>query len=125
MNKIELIGRLVADPELSVTADGLEMLKFRLAVHRAKSKEKTADFIPCKAWGKTAAFISGYFGKGDMLALDGSLQSWRYVDGEGHARNLYEVQVEQAYFCGCVKKRATGLESGGLTNQLELEDVLQ
>lgn len=119
MNRIELMGRLACAPELSVTSDGVEVCRFRLAVNRAKSKEKTADFIPCKAWGKTAAFVNSYFGKGDMMALDGSLQCFRY-DKDGETRTFYEVRVDSVYFCGSKKDKEQ--EAAG-TQPEELDDL--
>ena len=74
----------------------------RLAVERnyqpKGAAEKQADFIPCVAWRQTAEFISRYFTKGRMIAVEGSLQSRNYEDKNGQKRTAYEVIVDQAYF---------------------------
>lgn len=102
LNHIDLMGRLVADPELRQTAGGISVVTFRIAVDRnyqAKDgAEKQADFIPCVAWRQTADFISRYFSKGRMIALEGSLQSRSYEDKQGQKRTAYEVIVDHAYF---------------------------
>lgn len=102
LNKIILMGRLVADPELRQTTSGLSVATFRIAVDRNyQTKDSTlrqADFIPCVAWRQTADFISKYFSKGRMIALEGSLQSRSYEDKNGNKRTAYEVIVDAAYF---------------------------
>ena len=102
LNRVILMGRLVADPELRQTTSGISVATFRIAVDRnyqAKgSAERQADFIPCVAWRQTAEFISRYFSKGRMIALEGSLQSRNYEDKTGARRTAYEVMVDRAYF---------------------------
>ena len=102
MNRVCLMGRLVADPELRQTTSGVSVATFRVAVDRnfqsKNSAEKQADFIPCVAWRQTGEFISRYFSKGRMIALEGSLQSRNYEDKTGAKRTAYEVVVDQAYF---------------------------
>lgn len=102
LNSVTLMGRLVADPELKTTQNGTSVASFRLAVERnyqAKgAAERQADFIPCVAWRQTAEFIGKYFGKGRMIAVEGSLQSRNYEDKNGQKRTAYEVIVDQAYF---------------------------
>lgn len=101
LNHIDLMGRLVADPEFRTTQSGGSFVSFRIAVDRnytPKGAERQADFIPCVAWRQTAEFINRYFSKGRMIALEGSLQSRNYEDKTGARRTAYEVMVDQAYF---------------------------
>lgn len=101
LNNVTLMGRLVADPELKTTQNGISVAAFRLAVERnyaPQGQERQADFIPCVAWRQTAEFISKYFAKGRMIAVEGSLQSRNYEDKNGQKRTAYEVIVDQAYF---------------------------
>lgn len=101
LNKVILMGRLVADPEFRTTQSGVSFVSFRIAVDRnytPKGAERQADFIPCVAWRQTAEFINRYFSKGRMIALEGSLQSRNYEDKTGARRTAYEVMVDQAYF---------------------------
>ena len=70
LNRVILMGRLVADPELRQTGSGVSVATFRVAVDRnyqpKGSAERQADFIPCVAWRQTAEFISKYFAKGGL-----------------------------------------------------------
>ena len=102
LNRVILMGRLVADPELRQTPNGISVATFCVAVDRnyqsKNSSEKQTDFINCVAWRQTGEFISRYFAKGRMIAVEGSLQTRRYEDKTGAKRTAYEVIVDQAYF---------------------------
>ena len=98
MNNVNLIGRLKADVELKQTQNGIEVCSFSLIVKRPKVKD-TTDFINCVAWRNTAKFISQYFEKGNMIAVDGALTSRKWQDQNGNNRVAFEVVVDNAYFC--------------------------
>ena len=100
MNKVILIGRLVADPELKVTQSGVEVTNFRIAVDRPYSKgaEKKADFIDIVAWQKTAAFVCRYFTKGKPIIVYGSLQTRTYETQDGSKRYVTEVLADNVEF---------------------------
>lgn len=100
MNKVILIGRLVADPELKVTQSGVEVTNFRIAVDRPYSKdaEKKADFIDIVAWRKTAAFVCRYFTKGKPIIVYGSLRTHTYETQDGSKRYVTEVLADNVEF---------------------------
>lgn len=109
LNCIVLMGRLVADPELRTTTTGKSVCSFRIAVDRGYVKageERKADFIPVVAWEGTANFVSRYFSKGSMIAVQGQLQSRQYEDNSGAKRTVYEVLARDVSFCG--SKAETG-----------------
>ena len=100
LNKVILMGRLTRDPELRSTPQGVSTCSFSLAVDRnfvKQGEERKADFINCVAWRQTAEFIPRYFKKGNMLALEGSIQTRSWND-EGKNRYATEVIVSQVYF---------------------------
>jgi len=114
VNSICLMGRLTGDPELKTTQTGVSVTSFRVAVDRAyrsKDQERQADFIPCVAWRNTAEFISRYFHKGQRIALQGSLQSRTYTANDGSQRTVYEVVVDNAFFCESKGGNAGGAPS--------------
>ncbi|MBE6898894.1 MAG: single-stranded DNA-binding protein [Ruminococcaceae bacterium] len=101
LNRVILMGRLTADPELKQTPNGISVTSFSLAVDRnftSRGAERQTDFINCVAWRQTAEFISRYFAKGRMMAVEGSLQVRNYVDKNENKRQAVEVVVDQAYF---------------------------
>lgn len=100
LNRVILMGRLTADPELRKTASDLSVTSFTLAVDRnyGKGANRQTDFINCVAWRQTAEFISRYFSKGRLMAVEGSLQVRNYVDKNENKRQAVEVLVDQAFF---------------------------
>lgn len=102
MNRAIIMGRLVADAELRKTPNGVSVTSFTVAVNRrfsSKDGERQADFIDVVAWRQTAEFISKYFQKGSMIALEGSIQTRTYQDKQGNNRKATEIVADQAYFC--------------------------
>lgn len=103
LNVVALMGRLVYDPELKTTQNGTNVCSFRIAVDRSftrQGEERKADFIDITAWRQTAEFVSKYFQKGSMIAIEGSLQTRQYQDKNGNNRTATEVLASQVSFCG-------------------------
>lgn len=103
LNVVALMGRLVYDPELKTTQNGTNVCSFRIAVDRSftrQGEERKADFIDVTAWRQTAEFVSKYFQKGSMIAVEGSLQTRQYQDKNGNNRTSTEVLASQVSFCG-------------------------
>ena len=101
LNKVILMGRFTRDPELRSTPQGVSTCAFSIAVDRnfvRQGEERKADFINCVAWRQTAEFISKYFKKGNMVALEGSIQTRSWDDQDGKKRYATEVIVSQVYF---------------------------
>ena len=87
INTVALTGRLTYSPELKSTPSGVSVIRFQVAVDRnyqAQEQERQADFIDCIAWRNTADFISRYFHKGDMIGIEGSIQTSNYTDKNGN-----------------------------------------
>ena len=106
MNKCQMIGRLVKDPELKYTqTNNTAVAKFTLAVNRRFSKEgqQQADFIGIVAWGKTAEFCSKYFEKGRQIGLAGRIQTRTWDDSDGKKHYVTEVVAEEVYFADSKK----------------------
>lgn len=102
MNKVVLMGRLTADPELSQTQNGTTVCRFTVAVNRrfAKEGQQSADFINCTAWRQQAEFICKYFQKGSMIAVVGSIQTRSWDDNAGKKHYATDVVADEVYFTG-------------------------
>ncbi|MBQ5583868.1 MAG: single-stranded DNA-binding protein [Ruminiclostridium sp.] len=102
LNKVFLQGRLVADPELRHTSNGVAMASFRVAVDRdfkdRETGERKADFISVVAWRQTAEFVSRFLTKGRMAIVEGKLQTRDYTDRDGNRRFVTEVVADNVYF---------------------------
>lgn len=110
LNCAVIMGRLTADPELRTTSSNLSVVSFTVAVDRrfqGQGQERQADFINCVAWRQTADFVSRYFRKGQMIAVQGSIQTRSYDDRNGVRRTAVEIVADNVSFCG------SKAESGG------------
>lgn len=116
LNRIILMGRLVADPELRHTQSGTAVANFRLAVERdfkdKETGERKADFINVVAWRQTGEFVSRYFAKGRMAVIEGRLQVREYDDQDGKRRYDSEVVADSIYF-GDSKRDGESPSAGG------------
>lgn len=100
MNKVDLVGRLTRDPDIRYTNSGLSIASFTLAVDRRYKKEgeQTADFISCKAFGKTSEFIEKYFSKGMRMGACGRIQTGSYTKEDGTKVYTTDVICEEVEF---------------------------
>lgn len=92
MNKVELVGRLTADPTVSYGNNGSSIARFNVACDRRYKAEgqPTADFIGCIAFGKTAEFLEKYFHKGMRIGLSGRIQTGSY---EKDGKKVYTTDI--------------------------------
>ena len=125
MNKVIIMGRLTRDPELRTTESGVSSCRFSVAANRRfknQSGEYDADFISCVAWRQTAEFISRYFSKGQMIALEGTLRTGSYKDKTHPDITHYttDIYVDNAEFAG--SKQESG---GGSTYQTPAQSYAQ
>jgi single-strand DNA-binding protein len=102
MNKVVLIGRLTADPELRYTGTGVPVCTFTLAVDRTweKAGEKdVADFIPIVTWRKIAEACGKHISKGSLVAVSGRIQVRSYVTTKTEERRyITEIIAEEVKF---------------------------
>ena len=127
INRVVLMGRLVADPELKTTQSGPEVTSFRIAVERKYTKsgeERQADFFDVVAWKQTAEFICSYFGKGAMIAIDGRLQQRSYQTDDGSTRNVVEIVADLASFTGERFEKPKATSAADADNEAYYEDDL-
>ena len=119
LNRVVLMGRLVADPELKTTNTGVSVTTFRIAVDRSYVKagaEREVDFFDIVAWRGTAEFVCRNFAKGSLIAVDGQLQSRQYTTKDGQNRTVIEVVIENASFTGERKDSAGIAANGAVSN---------
>lgn len=122
LNKVILMGRLTASPELKTTSSGTSVTSFCLAVERNFADKSTgkraADFINIVAWRGTAELICKYFAKGRLIALEGSIQTRSYEDKNGNKRTAFEVIADNVYFTG--EQRDVASKSPTASNEASL-----
>lgn len=113
LNRVVIMGRLTARPELRYTQSGTAVTSFTLAVDRdfkGQGGERETDFLDIVAWRGTAEFAANYFDKGRMAVVDGRLQTRNWTDKDGGKRKSTEVVAEHVYFGD--SKRSEGNYTG-------------
>lgn len=101
LNQVVLMGRLTDEPELRHTQSGVAVVRFTLAVERSyvrQGEERQTDFIDVVVWRNTAEFVSKYFRKGQLAAVQGSIQTGTYTDKQGIKRKKFEVVADRVHF---------------------------
>lgn len=93
LNRIILIGRVVAAPEMRYTTSGKAVANFRLAVDR-RGKNDEADFIPIVAWERLAEICGEFLTKGKLVAIEGRLQTRTYETKDGQKRSAFDVVAD-------------------------------
>lgn len=111
LNVAILMGRLVADPELRHTANDISVTSFTLAVDRSYVKsgaDRQTDFIDIVAWRSTADFVCKYFRKGQLVAVQGAIQTRTYTDNQGNKRKAFEIVADNVHFAESKRDSASG-----------------
>lgn len=121
MNKVCLCGRLTKDPELKSSSNGKSYCRFTLAVDRYKGEEKTADFINCVTWNKSAENLKVYMRKGSRISVVGNIRTSTYEDKSGNKNYISEVQCEHIEYLE-TKKNSKSEIDGPKINNVQTED---
>ena len=101
LNRVDLIGRLVADPELKYTTSGIAVANIRIAVDRNfknQQGEIETDFINIVLWKKQAELASNNLQKGRLIGIEGRLQIRQYQTEDGQKRTVAEVVADRFHF---------------------------
>lgn len=116
MNKVQLLGRLIRDPEVRYSQgnEPMAIARYIIAVDRRfrrENDEQTADFIPCVAFGRLGEFAEKYLKKGTKIALSGRIQTGSYTNKEGQKVYTTEVVVEEQEFAESKNSNVTNTDS--------------
>lgn len=115
LNRVILMGRLTRDPEIKQIPSGVPVTTFSLAVDKftPQGQDKQADFFNIVAWRQTAEFVSKYFRKGQLVAVEGKLSSRKWTDKDGNNRTSVEVVADSVFFAEAKRDSYGGGNSGG------------
>ena len=96
MNSLNIVGRLVRDPELRTLSTGKSIAEFTIAVNRrVKAQDGTdADFFRAKAWGQVGEYVNTYLTKGRLVAVTGRLETRKWKDKDGNQRESVEIVAD-------------------------------
>jgi single-strand DNA-binding protein len=119
INRVVLVGRLTKDPELRYTPSGLAVVRFTVAVNRQfsnQSGEKEADFINCVAWRKQAENLANFQRKGNLVGVEGRIQTGSYEGQDGKRVYTTEVVADTIQFLE-PRSGGQGMPQQGAPNQ--------
>jgi len=117
MNRVMLIGRLTAKPELRYTGSNVPYSRFSVAVNRTFSNnqgQRETDFINIVVWRKQAENVCNFLDKGSLVAVEGRLQTGNYDDKDGNKRYTMDVVGDNVQFLeskGQAQNRASSVDS--------------
>jgi single-strand DNA-binding protein len=100
LNKVILVGRVTADPQLKTIPSGQSVTTIAVATNRtwvdkAGAKQEQVEFTNVVMWGRTAEIASQFLTKGAMVLIEGRLQTRSWTDKQGQARKTTEVMCER------------------------------
>lgn len=118
MNKVILMGRLTADPEIRESTKGTKVATHTLAVDSYyKAGEKNTAFIPCVAFGKNASFVETHLRKGIKIIVEGKWQTGSYTNKNGEKVYTNNCFVEKYEFVE--SKSSTSVENNCQSNEYQ------
>ncbi len=117
LNKVFLIGRLTADPDLRSTQSGQAVANFGLATNRvwndkSGQRQENTEYHTVVVWGRQAEIVSQYLKKGSMALIEGRLQTRTWQDGQGQKRKTTEIIAERVQFGPRAAGQGVGAPSG-------------
>jgi len=127
LNKVMLIGRLGADPEIRYTADGTAVANFRLATNRSVKRgeqwEEETDWHRVVAWRRLGEISGQYLNKGSLVYVEGQLRTRSWEDQDGNKRYITEVHAKDLQLLDTRGDRGPGPSEGGEPPPPVEEDV--
>ena len=131
LNKIMLIGRLGADPELRYTPSGDPVTNFNLATSRSYTDNSSGEWVEktewfeITVWGKQAESVNQYLSKGRLVYVEGRFESREYVGTDGQNRRAYSVIANSVQFLGSQQDNNQNQETESKENIENIENEPQ
>ena len=105
VNKVILVGRLGADPDMRYTPSGQGVCELRVATSESWNdkngqRQERTEWHRVVVWGKRAEICSKYLSKGRQVYIEGRIQTRNYDDKEGNKRYITEVIANDVQFLG-------------------------
>src|SRR5690625_681904 len=124
LNRVVIVGRLTRDPDLRYTPNGVAVANFTVAANRPFTNQqgnREADFINCVVWRKPAENLANYMKKGNLIGVDGRLQSRSYEGQDGKTVYVTEVVADSVQFLRSEEHTSELQSRGHLVCRLLLE----
>ena len=125
MNRVMLVGRITAKPELRYTSANMPYARFSVAVNRTFSNsqgQRETDFINVVVWRKQAENIVNFLDKGSLVSVEGRLQTGNYTDKDGNKRYTVDVQADSVQFLES-RAQSQARQSSSDSNPYDYQDM--
>jgi single-strand DNA-binding protein len=126
MNRVLLTGRLTRDPEVRTTAGGKAVAQFAVASHEYVSGKEKSEFHNVVAWDRLAETCGRYLGKGQLIAIEGRVQTRTWDDEKGARHWKTEIVARSVEMLSGRRRKdyaaetaATALEAQATANGVE------
>ena len=126
MNRVMLIGRLTAKPELRYTGSNIPYARFSVAINRTFSNsqgQRETDFINVIIWRKQAENVCNFLDKGSLVSIEGRLQSNSYDDKDGNKRYSLDVVADNVQFLESKSQAQSRQNSNQSVTPYDYQDV--
>ncbi len=127
VNKVILIGRLGADPEIRYTPSGTAVANFRIAtnerwINKQGEKQERTEWHRIVAWGKLGEFCGQYLTKGKQVYIEGRLRTRSWEDKDGNKRSTTEIFAERLQFVGPPEEATPREEAPTLAGEVPVDE---
>lgn len=100
LNKVFIVGRLTADPQLRTTASGQSVASLSVATNRvwtdkSGARQEEVEYHNVVVWAKQAEIASQFLKKGSLVFIEGRLRTRSWQDKQGQNRKTTEVVAER------------------------------
>ena len=113
INKVELLGRVGAEPEMRYTQGGTAVTQLRLATDRVrKGGESETDWHSVVVWDKLAEACANYVEKGQRIYVSGRLAQNSWTGDDGQRRYRTEIHAQEVVFLDSARNGGNGVNSG-------------
>jgi single-strand DNA-binding protein len=122
LNSVIMMGRLTDNPELRQTPQGANVCSFTIAVERSfarQGEQRQTDFFDVVAWRSQADFVSRFFRKGQMMAVQGRMETRMYEDRNGVRRKAYTIVADSVHFADSKRDSSSGNNFNNYSNYNE------
>ena len=122
MNRVLLTGRLTRDPELRTLASGKTVTQFSLATNDYRGGKELSEFHSVVTWDRLAEICGQYLGKGQLVALEGRIQTRQWEDDKKQRHWKTEIVASSVEMLSGRRKKDYAAESAAEAMGLEPAD---
>ena len=121
MNRVLLTGRLTRDPEMRSLPSGKTVTNFRVATNEYRGGEERTEYHAVVTWERLAEICGQYLGKGQMVSLEGRLQTRRWEDDRQLKHYRTEIVASSVEMLSCRRKKDYAAEAAAQAPETQAE----